>query len=162
MTILIGFLICRPVAKNWDPTSPGHCGNRLAGYTAVSVVNVLVDVIMLALPLPMVLRLRVTKPAHKWALLGVFGIGVVTVVFSVVRLVSLTTVDFADFSYTVPRVMVWTTAENGVIIIVASSALLRPVFDRLVGRLSSMSGSRTHGNQAGGVDTEIAMSTVSK
>lgn len=146
MTILIGFLICRPVAKNWDPTSPGVCGNRLAGYTAVSVVNVVVDVLMLALPLPMVLRLQV-KPGYKWALTGIFGIGVVTVVFSAVRLVSLTTVDFADFSYTVPRVMIWTTAENGVIIIVASSALLRPVFDRLFDRLASLSGSRGPANR---------------
>lgn len=142
MTVLIGFLICRPIAKNWDPTAAGHCGNRMAGYTAVSVVNVVIDCLMLVLPLPMVFRLQV-KPGYKWALCGIFGIGLVTIVFSVIRLVSLRMIDFDDFSYTVPLVMAWTTAENGVIIMVASSALLRPVFDRMLGRLASLSGSRS-------------------
>lgn len=150
MTILIGFLICRPVAKNWDPTAQGVCGNRIAAYTAVSIVNVLVDCLMLILPLPMIFRLQV-KAGYKWALLGIFGIGVVTVVFSAIRLASLRTVDFDDFSYTVPMVMIWTTAENGVIIIVASSALLRPVFDKMLGRLASLSGSR---NRPGNSDVQ--------
>ncbi|KAJ4417303.1 hypothetical protein N0V82_006247 [Gnomoniopsis sp. IMI 355080] len=142
MTVLIGFLICRPLAKNWDPTAQGVCGNRIAGYTAVSVINVLVDCLMLILPLPMIFRLQV-KPSHRWALLGIFGIGVITIVFSAIRLASIRTVDFDDFSYTVPMVMIWTTAENGVIIIVASSALLRPVFDKMLGRLTSLSGNRS-------------------
>lgn len=153
MTILIGFLICRPVAKNWDPTAQGVCGNRIAGYTAVSIVNVLVDCLMLILPLPMILRLQV-KSGYKWALLGIFGIGVVTVVFSAIRLVSLRTVEFDDFSYTVPMVMIWTTAENGVIIIVASSALLRPVFDKMLGRLASLSGSSSSRNRPGNSDVQ--------
>lgn len=142
MTVLIGFLICRPVSKNWNPTAQGVCGNRIAGYTAVSVVNVIIDCLMLVLPLPMIFRLQV-KPGYKWALLGIFGIGIITIVFSAIRLASLKTVDFDDFSYTVPKVMIWTTAENGVIIIVASSALLRPVFDKMIGRLASLSGNRS-------------------
>jgi hypothetical protein len=46
MTVLIGFLICRPVQKNWDPTVAGKCGDQIAAYTAVSVVNVIIDVSM--------------------------------------------------------------------------------------------------------------------
>lgn len=137
MTVLIGFLICRPVQKNWDPTSPGVCGDRIAGYTAVSVVNVIVDILMLVLPLPMVFRLQV-KQGYKVGLFSIFGIGIVTVVFSVVRLRSLKSIDFDDFSWTVVPVMTWTTAENAVLIMVASSALLRPVFDKLFGRLLSL------------------------
>ncbi|KAF3766241.1 hypothetical protein M406DRAFT_290634 [Cryphonectria parasitica EP155] len=140
-TVLIGFLICQPVQKNWDPTAAGSCGNRIAGYTSVSVVNVVVDVLMLVLPLPMVFNLQV-KSGYKVGLFSIFGIGIVTVVFSVVRLFSLNSIDFDDFSYTVPEVMVWTSAENGVIILVASSALLRPVFDKMFHGLLSLSGSR--------------------
>lgn len=98
----------------------------------------------------MIFRLQV-KSGYKWALFGIFGIGIVTVVFSAIRLASLRTVDFDDFSYTVPMVMIWTTAENGVIIIVASSALLRPVFDKMLGRLASLSGSR---NRPGNSDVQ--------
>lgn len=74
MTVLIGFLICRPVEKNWDPTVEGTCGNRIAGYTAVSVVNVIVDCLMFVLPLPMVFNLQI-KPGYKLGLFGIFGIG---------------------------------------------------------------------------------------
>lgn len=76
MTILIGFLICRPVQKNWDSTVEGTCGNRMAGYTAVSIVNVIVDCCMFVLPLPMVFNLHV-KLSYKIGLLGVFSIGAV-------------------------------------------------------------------------------------
>ena len=76
MTVLIGLLICRPVQKNWDPTAEGTCGNQIAGYTAVSVVNVIIDGIMCILPLPMIWGLQVKKP-YKVALFGIFSIGTV-------------------------------------------------------------------------------------
>ncbi|KAI3393495.1 hypothetical protein diail_4216 [Diaporthe ilicicola] len=144
MTVLIGFLICRPVQKNWDPTAEGTCGNQIAGYTAVSVVNVIVDVLILLLPLPMVYRLQ-TKPGYKVGLFAIFSIGMVTIAFSAVRLRSLNSIDFDDFSYTVIPVMTWTTAEAGVAILVASSALLRPVFDKLFHRILSLSSEKTPG-----------------
>ncbi|KAK7707030.1 hypothetical protein SLS64_007239 [Diaporthe eres] len=144
MTVLIGFLICRPVQKNWDPTAEGTCGNQIAGYTAVSVVNVIVDVLMLLLPLPMVYGLQ-TRPGYKVGLFAIFSIGIVTIAFSAVRLTSLNSIDFEDFSYTVIPVMTWTTAEAGVAILVASSALLRPVFDKLFHRILSLSSERNPG-----------------
>lgn len=72
-----------------------------------------------------------------------------TIAFSAVRLTSLNSIDFEDFSYTVIPVMTWTTAEAGVAILVASSALLRPVFDKLFHRILSLSSYKTH-NASGG------------
>ncbi|KUI63082.1 hypothetical protein VP1G_10204 [Cytospora mali] len=138
MTVLIGFLICRPVSKNWDPTIPGTCGDRIAGYTAVSVVNVIIDCMMLILPLPMIYNLQ-TKTGYKLCLFCIFGIGIVTIVFSVVRLLSLNELDFDDFSYTAVPVMTWTAAEAGVAVLVASSALLRPVVDKVIQCVKSRS-----------------------
>lgn len=76
MTLLIGLLVCRPIEKNWDPTAGGECGDQIAAYTAVSVVNVVVDVAMCLLPLPMIWGLHVKKP-YKLALFGIFSIGIV-------------------------------------------------------------------------------------
>lgn len=76
MTLLIGLLICRPIQKNWDPTADGTCGDQIAGYTAVSIINVIVDVAMCLLPIPVIWGLQVKKP-YKMALFGIFGIGVV-------------------------------------------------------------------------------------
>lgn len=47
-----------------------------SGYAAVSVVNVIVDVLMLLLPLPMVYRLQ-TRPGYKVGLFAIFSIGIV-------------------------------------------------------------------------------------
>lgn len=52
-----------------------------------------------------------------------------SVIFAILRLLSLRSLDFDDFSYTVPDVITWTYAETGVIILVACSPLLRPIFD---------------------------------
>ncbi|KAF7550135.1 hypothetical protein G7Z17_g5908 [Cylindrodendrum hubeiense] len=136
MTLLIGLLICRPIQKNWDPTAVGTCGDQIAGYTAVSIVNVIVDVAMCLLPLPVIWGLQVKKP-YKMALFGIFGIGIVSVIFAIVRLISLRKIDFDDFSYSVPEVITWTYAECGVVILVACSPLLRPIFDKLFRRFLS-------------------------
>ncbi|KAH7136725.1 hypothetical protein B0J13DRAFT_625367 [Dactylonectria estremocensis] len=136
MTLLIGLLICRPIQKNWDPTADGTCGDQIAGYTAVSIINVIVDVAMCLLPIPVIWGLQVKKP-YKMALFGIFGIGVVSVIFAIIRLISLRKIDFDDFSYSVPEVITWTYAECGVVILVACSPLLRPIFDKLFRRFLS-------------------------
>ncbi|KAF5017272.1 hypothetical protein F66182_10809, partial [Fusarium sp. NRRL 66182] len=147
MTVIIGFVICRPIRRNWDPTAEGTCGDQIAAYTAVSIVNVAVDVAMCILPLPMIWGLQVKKP-YKMALFGIFSIGIVTIIFAVLRLLSLRSIDFDDFSYTVPKVITWTCAETGVVLIVACSPLLRPIFDKAFTRFLSNSRSRTRYNPA--------------
>lgn len=69
-----------------------------------------------------------------------------SVVFAVLRLLSLRDLDFDDFSYTVPSVVTWTAAETGVVILVACSPLLRPIFDKLFRRFLSSGRSRNQYN----------------
>ncbi|KAI5925280.1 hypothetical protein F4810DRAFT_659796 [Camillea tinctor] len=136
MTVLIGLLVCRPIQKNWDPTVEGTCGNQIAAYTAVSVYNVIIDIVMCIMPLPMIYKLQLKAP-YKLALFGIFGISIVTITFAVLRLMSFKTLDFTDFAYTVPTVILWTYAEVGVVILVACSPLLRPIFDKVFQRFMS-------------------------
>ena len=76
MTILIGLLICRPLSMNWNPLTPGgKCGNQTAAFAAVGVVDLLTDLLILVLPLPMVVRLQVSR-ANKIGLVAIFGAGV--------------------------------------------------------------------------------------
>ena len=70
-------------------------------------------------------------------------------IFAVLRLLSLRSLDFGDFSYTVPPVITWTYAETGVVILVACSPLLRPVFDKLFGRMLSTRSQPTGPSQEG-------------
>lgn len=74
-TTLSGFLICRPFAKNWQPTLPGTCGNQVLSYTITGAFNLVTDVIVMSLPIPYLggLQLRLYK---KMVLLATFGLGI--------------------------------------------------------------------------------------
>jgi hypothetical protein len=75
MTILIGFLICRPLAFNWDRTiTEGSCGNMSAGYAAVGVIDIVTDILLILLPQRMVWKLQLPRQT-KFALGGVFALG---------------------------------------------------------------------------------------
>lgn len=73
--ILCSFLLCRPLAYNWDPTLPGGiCGDRVASYVSTGVLNIITDVAVLCLPLPVIWKLQM-RTASKIGLLVVFTAG---------------------------------------------------------------------------------------
>jgi hypothetical protein len=74
--IIAGFLICRPLAKNWDFTLPGSCGSQPAFYFAMGMINLITDTGIIILPMPYLFRLRLAlrKKAFAMALLSI-GIG---------------------------------------------------------------------------------------
>ena len=56
---IVGFQ-CNNPAASWDPTIPGgHCNNIQAHLTYASLPNIITDVAMLVLPIPVVRRLQV-------------------------------------------------------------------------------------------------------
>lgn len=76
-TILVGCLICRPFAYNWDQTIPGgSCGNQVTSFTATGVINLVTDVIVLVTPMPLLYRLQMAM-YKKVTLMTVFGLGIV-------------------------------------------------------------------------------------
>ena len=67
--------MCTPLSYNWDTTVPGgHCGNQNAGYSAVSAIDIIIDVMIIILPLPQVWKLKVPV-ITKIALSFLFGLG---------------------------------------------------------------------------------------
>jgi hypothetical protein len=74
--IIAGFLICRPLAKNWHFTLPGVCGSQPAFYFAMGVVNLITDTIIIILPMPYLfgLHMALRRKVFAMALLSV-GIG---------------------------------------------------------------------------------------
>ncbi|PLB55928.1 hypothetical protein P170DRAFT_433400, partial [Aspergillus steynii IBT 23096] len=79
MVILTAFLLCRPLAFNWDQTIPGgHCANQKATFIAVGVLDLATDVCVFVLPLPMIYNLKVSK-GNRVALFGIFGLGILWV-----------------------------------------------------------------------------------
>ncbi|KAI6082199.1 hypothetical protein F4821DRAFT_219273 [Hypoxylon rubiginosum] len=66
---------CIPIEYNWDTTiAGGHCINIGQLALVTSILNVLTDVAILVLPLPLVWRLNVT-PKRRWGLIVLFALG---------------------------------------------------------------------------------------
>lgn len=72
--ILQVFLICRPFAATYDPTVKGECGNRQGSFVAIGAFNAITDVLILALPIRTVWKLKI-KTGSKVGVTVVFLIG---------------------------------------------------------------------------------------
>ena len=72
--VLQTFLLCRPLAKTWNPALPGSCGSMVGAVIGTSAVNVVVDIGIILLPMPMVWKLQMAR-SRKIALTITFGLG---------------------------------------------------------------------------------------
>ena len=131
-TTLVGYLICTPISELWTKSPGGHCGNTTAAYVSLGVFDVLLDMAVFSLPLPMLYRLQVPKTA-KIALLATFGLGTFTIVAGIMRLVAVIQIDY-QINFVEAQVgdAYWCTIESSVGIIVACCMTLRPLLDRLL------------------------------
>lgn len=70
-----GIFACVPVQALWDPDTPGAtCITYGTLVVAAGVHNIILDFIILALPIPMVWRLSMSKQ-KKWMLIFTFATG---------------------------------------------------------------------------------------
>lgn len=69
------FLICRPMAVDWDASVKGTCGNQMLSYLVLEVLGLLLDLAILATPLAFIWNLPI-KPGRKIHITIVFSVGV--------------------------------------------------------------------------------------
>lgn len=77
-TIITTALQCLPVSygwTNWDGLSQGHCNDLNTQTYAFGAINMACDIVILILPLPELLKLKV-KGQQKIQLLVMFSIGI--------------------------------------------------------------------------------------
>lgn len=61
-TTIAGFLTCVPLEYLWDPTIPGgHCFDINAYFRWASLTNIVTDVVMLILPLPVIWKIHTSR-----------------------------------------------------------------------------------------------------
>ena len=53
------FLICRPMAVDWNAHIDGTCGKQVVSYVVLEVIGLLLDFAILVLPLARIRRLAV-------------------------------------------------------------------------------------------------------
>jgi hypothetical protein len=96
--ILVNVFQCRPVAAAIEvPTPPGtHCIDLVALYVSTAPINIITDIAIFLLPMPILWRMRLPRK-QKIILLLVFGAGLFVIVVAIIRTASL-------FDLTVARV----------------------------------------------------------
>jgi hypothetical protein len=72
--ILETMLLCRPLAYNWDTSIKGTCGQRNATYVVAGTLNLVTDLMVMALPVPHIWKLKLNI-FKKLALCAVFSMG---------------------------------------------------------------------------------------
>ncbi|KAJ1715002.1 hypothetical protein AFGD_004086 [Aspergillus flavus] len=123
-------LQCRPIALNWNKTLEGTCIDPKQFFFGNAISNLLIDVVILALPIPMVLQLQL-RLSQKLTILGIFLLGGFVCVASIMRVVTLDIFETMDTSYSVMEAATWTFVEPCVGIICACLPTLRPLLRTL-------------------------------
>jgi hypothetical protein len=86
--IVSGYVNCVPVAKFWNHDLPGSCLNFEAVWFFNASMNIATDLALLILPMPLLSQLQLPR-MQKIALMGVFAIGILVIITSILRLSSL-------------------------------------------------------------------------
>ncbi|THW79669.1 hypothetical protein D6D19_01020 [Aureobasidium pullulans] len=125
--VFASIFICNPVKKVWRPMTPGHCLGTRTYWLSVTSVNIVLDFAVLALPIPVISRLKLPR-RQKIALVGVFLLGFFTCAVSIVRLVVVHNA-YARHNYTASsaEAVTWSMVEANVGIICASLLALKPL-----------------------------------
>ncbi|KAB8216240.1 hypothetical protein BDV33DRAFT_157672 [Aspergillus novoparasiticus] len=97
-------LQCRPIALNWNKTLEGTCIDPKQFFFGNAISNLLIDVVILALPIPMVLQLQL-RLSQKLTILGIFLLGGFVCVASVMRVVTLDIFETMDTSCMFPLLL---------------------------------------------------------
>ncbi|KAL4784110.1 hypothetical protein BJX76DRAFT_357312 [Aspergillus varians] len=126
--ILGGFLLCQPFAYTWDQTIPGgHCGNQVLSYQITGALNMATDLMVLTMPMPYLWKLEM-RLSQKLPLIAVFAIGLFVCVATIMRLVSLSLLDFTDLTSSITDAMIWGTVEPALGVTLACVPFMKPVF----------------------------------
>ncbi|KAI9687654.1 MAG: hypothetical protein M1820_010425 [Bogoriella megaspora] len=111
----------------YNQTIKATCINDVQFYWATAILNVLTDLYILVLPMPMVWRLHATFK-KKLAISAVFMLGGLTFVVSIIRIVYYLDYTAEDPSYSFLGTAYSTPAEVCLGIMVASAPTWRPVW----------------------------------
>ncbi|TVY84800.1 hypothetical protein LSUE1_G000829 [Lachnellula suecica] len=133
---ITNFCMCTPFPYLWDKTIVGgHCIDQTKEFIWISFPNIVSDVAMMILPLPILWKLHTSKSQKVGLIITflTFSIGLITAILRFVNFFK--TNVFLDPTWYVIGVMVWTTAEPGCYLIAACLPSFRPLFGTLFNKI---------------------------
>ncbi|KAK8104508.1 uncharacterized protein PG998_011541 [Apiospora kogelbergensis] len=128
---------CRPFSAQWaaPAVQKVHCLDKEAIFIWSTLPNIVTDLVMLILPLPIVWKLH-TSTHMKGALTVTFVIGSSGLVASILRFWAFSnTNSFIDATYNAVELIIWTVVEPGIYLLSACMLMYRPLLEKVgVGR----------------------------
>lgn len=147
--VMAGLAMCQPFARNWDRSIPGHCGDQTLYYTCLGVINIVFEVAILALPMPVIYKLKMPL-RRKIGVVALLSVGTSACAITVYRQATLANLDFADMTYSGLAATILSGLEPSVALMLACVPLLRPLFRGGRGGDSSTGASDSGGYQRSG------------
>lgn len=127
---VIGTLVlifqCRPVRKSWLPLTTGTCLPNNTTFYGLAAVTIFFDVVIFFLPIPLLLSLNM-ELAKKLILCGVFLLGLLTTVCSILRMVQIGAIATTGNS---TMLVLWGVIELNVGVSVTSTPCPPPSYER--------------------------------
>ncbi|KAB8220660.1 hypothetical protein BDV33DRAFT_203301 [Aspergillus novoparasiticus] len=124
---------CRPIAMQWDPDLSGKCIDTLKSYYALAGTSLGFDIVIIALPLPVLWKLQLGK-RQKVALCCVFAIGFFVTIIQIIRIFTIARLK----TYTDSKpVILWSIIEISLAVIIACVPTYGPYFRVFVSNISS-------------------------
>ncbi|KAF7187089.1 hypothetical protein HII31_11566, partial [Pseudocercospora fuligena] len=113
----------RPIDTPWDVRNASP-GTTLARWASVEAVGMLIDIVLTAYPILLVRNLKMSKGTKVAVMLG-FALRFPVIIFSALRLASLATMDYSDFTYSYVDAELFAQAEMHYNTIAATIPCLR-------------------------------------
>ncbi|OAP56481.1 hypothetical protein AYL99_09660 [Fonsecaea erecta] len=138
--ILTSCFSCWPVAYYWDKSiKGGHCIDLMAFWFSFSGFNIITDLAVWVLPMPVLKSLRLPR-RQKFSLIAVFALGGFGCITAILRLHALYIASIStDLTYDNVGAATWSAAELNVGIMCACIPAMRPIINSMFPRFLSSS-----------------------
>ncbi|KAF1829899.1 hypothetical protein BDW02DRAFT_535275 [Decorospora gaudefroyi] len=142
--LIVQLNLCQPVAKQWDPEiTTGQCLPAVPFYTSMASLTIVFDVTVMFLPFPVLLRSQIQN-RKKVVLLGLLALGTFITIIQVLRIRTVRNLaNYLDSS----SLIMWSSVENNMGIIVASIPTLAPLFKYFAEKTWKSSSGGNYANQ---------------
>ncbi|PYH81527.1 hypothetical protein BO82DRAFT_432455 [Aspergillus uvarum CBS 121591] len=132
-------VLCRPLAAFWNPSVKGHCFNSSALSYYINCSNMVTNIFIFALPIPVILRLR-TILTKKIALCIIFSIGFITCAISAARLAYVFAQNSSDITWEGVPLAVLSAFESFGGILCANLPIIYRLFRSAAQKMTSRTG----------------------
>lgn len=133
LTFFGSIFICTPVPFFWDKTIPGgKCLNELVVWYLNATVNIITDLAIITMPMPVLRRLKIETSQRK-GLMFIFTLGGFVCLISIMRLSTLVKIaNSKDPTFDNPPAATFSSVETNIGIICACLPACRPLLALLL------------------------------